>query len=104
MGNYLNNYRKKPFIPIIQKTSTLITLSLLSLICFIVSMNFKTIEVSASHDFKIKAANLMDKSLKTLKYYRLEKSVFIDSENDSLIFFGNSFQKFSGPSNDISLI
>lgn len=78
----MNNYQKKPFIPIIQKTSTLVILSLLSLICFIVSINFKTIEVSASHDFKIKAANLMLKSLKTLKDYRLENSVFIDIEND----------------------
>ncbi len=82
MGNYLNNYRKKPFVPTIQKTSTLVTLSLLSLICFIVSLNFKTIEVSSSHNFKIEAANLMEKSLKTLKDHRLENSVFIDAEND----------------------
>tara|TARA_X000001036_G_C20590424_1_gene770537 strand:+ start:65 stop:1216 length:1152 start_codon:yes stop_codon:yes gene_type:complete len=78
----LNNYRKKPFVPTIQKTSTLVTLSLLSLICFIVSLNFKTIEVSSSHNFKIEAANLMEKSLKTLKDHRLENSVFIDAEND----------------------
>ena len=78
----MNNYNKKPFLPIIQKTSTLVYLSLLSLICFIIPMNIKTIEISSSYDFKIIAASLMKKSLNTLKDYRLENSVFIDLEND----------------------
>ncbi len=78
----MNNYLKNPFIPTIQKTSTLVGLSLLSLTCFMVSINFKTVEISPSHDYKIKAAKLMEKSLKTLKDYRLENSVFIDLEND----------------------
>jgi len=78
----LNNYNKKPFIPIIQKTSTLVSLSFLSLICFIITINVRKIEKSPSYDYKIIAAELMEKSLNTLKEYRLEKSVFIDLEND----------------------
>ena len=78
----MNNYIKRPFKPVIQKTSTLVYLSLLSLICFIVPMNTKTIQISSSYDAKITAANLMDQCLNILKDSRLENSVFIDLEND----------------------
>ena len=78
----MNNYNKRPFLPSIQKTSTLVYLSLLSLICFLVPMNIRTIEISSSYDSKITAAKLMESSLKILKDYRLENSVFIDLEND----------------------
>tara|TARA_Y100001970_G_scaffold106884_1_gene133893 strand:- start:1607 stop:2758 length:1152 start_codon:yes stop_codon:yes gene_type:complete len=78
----LNNYKKHPFIPAIQKTSTLVVLSILALICFMVSINVRTIDVSPSHDQKIKAARLMKNAMEVLKDHRMEKGVFIDIEND----------------------
>jgi len=78
----LNNYQKQPFIPAIQKTSTLVGLSFLALGCFILSINFRTIDVSPSYDDKIEAANLMQKAMSILKKHRMEESVFIDIEND----------------------
>jgi len=78
----LNNYKKQPFIPAIQKTSTLVALSLLSLVCFIVSINVKTIDVSPSYSHKVEAANLMKKAMAILKSHRMEQSVFIDIQND----------------------
>ena len=78
----MNNYKKQPFIPAIQKTSTLVTLSLLSMVCFIVSINVKTIDVSPSYSHKVDAANLMKKAMEILKSHRMEQSVFIDIEND----------------------
>ena len=78
----MNNYNKRPFLPSIQRTSTLVYLSLLSIICFLIPMNTRKIEISSSYDSKIVAAKLMENSLKILKDYRLENSVFIDLEND----------------------
>ena len=78
----MNNYQKQPFIPAIQKTSTLVGLSFLALGCFILSINFKTIDVSPSYEDKIEAANLMQKAMSILKNHRMEESVFIDNEND----------------------
>tara|TARA_B100001250_G_scaffold412337_1_gene443270 strand:- start:118 stop:1269 length:1152 start_codon:yes stop_codon:yes gene_type:complete len=78
----LNNYKKQPFIPAIQKTSTLVLLSFLSLICFIISINIRTIDVSGSYDQKVKAAELMHKAMEVLKNSRMESGVFIDIEND----------------------
>lgn len=78
----MNNYQKQPFIPAIQKTSTLVGLSSLALGCFILSINFRTIDVSPSYDDKIEAANLMQKAMSILKNHRMEESVFIDIEND----------------------
>ena len=78
----MNNYQKQPFIPAIQKTSTLVGLSSLALGCFILSINFRTIDVSPSYEDKIEAANLMQKAMSILKNHRMEESVFIDIEND----------------------
>ncbi len=78
----MNNYKKQPFIPAIQKTSTLVLLSFLSLICFIISINIRTIDVSGSYDQKVKAAELMHKAMEVLKNSRMESGVFIDIEND----------------------
>lgn len=78
----MNNYQKQPFIPAIQKTSTLVGLSFLALGCFILSINFRTIDVSPSYEDKIEAANLMQKAMSILKNHRMEESVFIDIEND----------------------
>ncbi len=78
----MNNYQKQPFIPAIQKTSTLVGLSILALGCFILSINYRTIDVSPSYEDKIEAANLMQKAMSILKNHRMEESVFIDIEND----------------------
>jgi poly-gamma-glutamate system protein len=78
----LNNYKKKAFIPIIQKTSTLVFLSLLALVCLFISLQNRSIEISPLYDSKIKAANLMKQCLQSLKKSRLENSIFIDIEND----------------------
>lgn len=78
----MNNYKKQPFIPAIQKTSTLVALSIVSLVCFLISLNSKTIDVSPSYEHKVKAAQLMEKAMKVLKDSRMEQGVFIDIEND----------------------
>jgi poly-gamma-glutamate system protein len=80
--HYLNNYKKKPFIPAIQRTSTLVSLSLLSILCFLIAIKNKTIDVSPSYDSKVKAATLMKTAMDELKNHRMEQSVFIDIEND----------------------
>ena len=78
----MNNYKEQPFIPAIQKTSTLVILSAIALVSFIVSINSTTIDISPSYDMKIKAANLMKQSMDELKNVRMEAGVFIDDEND----------------------
>ena len=78
----MNNYKKQPFIPAIQKTSTLFVLSVLSLLCFIVAFNSRIISVSPSYNTKVEAAKYMEKALNFLKEERMEKGVFIDIEND----------------------
>ena len=78
----MNNYKEQPFIPAIQKTSTLVILSAIALVSFIVSINSTTIDISPSYDMKIKAANLMKESMDELKNVRMEAGVFIDDEND----------------------
>ncbi len=78
----MNNYKKHPFIPAIQKTSTLVLLSGLSLLCFLISINSKTVDISPVYNSKVNAAQLMDKALQILKDSRMEEGVFIDIEND----------------------
>ncbi len=82
MEYFLNNYKKQPFIPAIQKTSTLVFLSLLSLVCFLIAINTRTINVSGSYEQKVQAAELMKKGMDVLKGSRMESGVFIDIEND----------------------
>tara|TARA_B100000073_G_scaffold193423_1_gene160120 strand:+ start:7153 stop:8316 length:1164 start_codon:yes stop_codon:yes gene_type:complete len=82
MELFLNNYRKKPFIPAIQKTSTLVMLSCLSMICFFISVHSKTIDMSPMYSQKVKAATLMSDAMRTLKESRMEKGIFVDIEND----------------------
>lgn len=78
----MNNYKKQPFIPAIQRTTTLVALSLLAMVCFIITVNVKTIDVSPSYENKIIAANLMKEAMGILKDHRMEESIFIDIEND----------------------
>ena len=54
-GQYLNNYKKQPFVPAIQKTSTLVILSIISLIGFIISINSITVNISPSYNKKVEA-------------------------------------------------
>ena len=81
-AKFLNNYKQKPFIPAIQKTSTLVVLSILALIGFLISINSTKTEVSSSYTIKVNAANYMKKSLDLLKANRMISGVFIDDEND----------------------
>ena len=69
----MNNYKKKPFIPAIQKTSTLVLLSALALLCFTVTVNFKIIEKSSSFDQKVVAASLMLDAMQLLKIIEWKK-------------------------------
>ena len=78
----MNNYKEQPFIPAIQKTSTLVILSAIALVSFVVSINSTTIDISPSYDMKIKAANLMKESMVELKNVRMDAGVFIDDEYD----------------------
>ncbi len=78
----MNNYKKQPFIPAIQKTSTLVALSVIGVFSLVVTINSTTIDISPSYDLKIKAANLMQESMLLLKNTRMESGVFIDDEND----------------------
>jgi poly-gamma-glutamate system protein len=66
----------------IQKTSTLVGLAVLSIACFTFSVNNKVIDVSPTYDLKVKAAQLMKKGMEELKQARMEKSIFVDLEND----------------------
>ena len=78
----MNNYKKQPFIPAIQKTSTLVALSVIGVFSLVVTINSTTIDISPSYDLKIKAASLMQESMLLLKNTRMESGVFIDDEND----------------------
>ena len=78
----MNNYQDRPFVPMIQKTSTLIGLAALSLLCFLVSVNMRTKNDSPSYEKKIIAAELMQDAMSTLKSARMEAGVFMDIEND----------------------
>ena len=78
----MNNYKKQPFIPAIQKTSTLLALSIIAMAGFIISLNSTKVEVSSSYDIKVKAAMNMQKSMNILKSSRMVSGIFIDDEND----------------------
>ena len=78
----MNNYKKQPFIPAIQKTSTLLALSIIAMVGFIISINSTKVEVSSSYDIKVKAAMNMQESMNILKSSRMISGVFIDDEND----------------------
>ena len=78
----MNNYKKQPFVPAIQKTSTLVILSFISVLGFIISLNSVTENISPSYNEKVEAANLMKASMSMLKNYRMESGIFIDDEND----------------------
>ena len=73
----MNNYKKQPFIPAIQKTSTLVALSIIGVFSLVVTINSTTIDISPSYDLKIKAARLMQESMLLLKNTRMESGVSV---------------------------
>ena len=79
----MNNYKKQPFIPAIQKTSTLLALSIIAMVGFIISLNSTKVEVSSSYDIKVKAAMNMQESMNILKSSRMVSGVFIDNDTYS---------------------
>lgn len=78
----LVDYKKQPFIPMIQKTSTLVGLAILSLLCFTIAISNKVVNVSPTYDLKVKAAQTMKAGMETLKAIQMEHGIFIDLEND----------------------
>ena len=72
----------KPFIPVIQKTSILIIMALVSIVAFSVAFFSREVIISSSYDMKINAAMQMKKAMAMLKDIRMEKGVFVDIEND----------------------
>jgi len=57
-------------------------LSALSIICWLISYNARTIDISPSYTEKVSAARLMEQAMTALKDSRMEMGVFIDIEND----------------------
>jgi len=73
---------EKPFIPVIQKTSTLIILATVSVLAFSLAFFSRRVIISDSYEMKVLAAREMEKAMELLKNIRMEKGVFIDSQND----------------------
>lgn len=72
----------KPFIPVIQKTSILIIMALVSIVAFAVAFFSREVIISSTYDMKVKAAIQMKQAMAMLKDIRMEKGVFVDIEND----------------------
>ena len=66
----------------IQKTSTLASLAIISVVCFLISINMKTKNVSPFYEQKVTAAELMQDAMAMLKSTRMERGIFMDIEND----------------------
>ena len=72
----------KPFIPVIQKTSILVIMAFFSIVAFTFAFFSREVIISTTYDMKVNAATQMEKSMVMLKNIRMEKGVFVDSEND----------------------
>lgn len=72
----------KVFIPVIQKTSTLVAMACASVLAFSVAFFSRKVIISDTYDLKIQAAEQMEKAMQLLKEVRMEKGVFVDNEND----------------------
>lgn len=70
------------FIPSIQKTSNLVIIAVISVICFAAASLIKTQIISPAYDQKIAAARTMAEAMEYLKSLRLESGEIIDIEND----------------------
>ena len=72
----------KPFIPVIQKTSSLVIMAAVAVIVFAVAFFSRVEIISETYETKVQAAERMEKAMEMLKDVRLEKGVFVDGEND----------------------
>ncbi|MBC8323937.1 MAG: poly-gamma-glutamate system protein, partial [Candidatus Marinimicrobia bacterium] len=72
----------KPFIPVIQKTSSLVIMASVAVIVFAVAFFSRVEIISETYETKVQAAERMEKAMEMLKDVRLEKGVFVDGEND----------------------
>ena len=72
----------KPFKPVIQKTTTLVLLAVISITAYAFAYFSRKEFVSNTYETKINAAIKMRESMNMLKDFRMEKGVFIDQEND----------------------
>ena len=72
----------KPFIPVIQKTSTLVMMAMVAVIIFAIAFFSRVEIISETYETKVQAAEHMAKAMKMLKEIRLEKGIFLDIEND----------------------
>ncbi len=78
----MSNQYSKPFIPVIQKTSTLVIMASVAVIVFAVAFFSRVEIISETYETKVNAAGQMVKAMEMLKEVRLEKGVFVDVEND----------------------
>ena len=78
----MSDQYSKPFIPVIQKTSTLVRLAVMAVVVFAVAFFSRVEIISETYETKVNAAGQMAKAMEMLKEVRLEKGVFVDVEND----------------------
>lgn len=70
------------FRPAIQKTSTLVLMALIGLLCYTAAVLSKVVIISDTYEIKLTAARQMQVALDYLKSFRMEAGVFMDPEND----------------------
>jgi len=78
----MSDQYSKPFIPVIQKTSTLVRMAVMAVVVFAVAFFSRVEIISETYETKVNAAGQMAKAMEMLKEVRLEKGVFVDVEND----------------------
>ena len=78
----MSDQYSKPFIPVIQKTSTLVRLAVMAVVVFAIAFFSRVEIISETYETKVNAAGQMAKAMEMLKEVRLEKGVFVDIEND----------------------
>ncbi len=72
----------KAFIPVIQKTSSLVMMAVVSVLAFTFAFFSREVIISETYETKVKASEQMDEAMTLLKSMRMEKGVFVDQEND----------------------
>ncbi len=72
----------KAFIPVIQKTSSLIMMAVVSVLAYTLAFFSREVIVSGTYETKIRAAKQMEAAMAMLREVRMEKGVFVDIEND----------------------
>lgn len=77
-----NPSKSDMFVPVIQKTRTLVIMALISLLCFTVAFYSRVESESINYSEKVKAARSMQAAMEMLKSTRMERGVFVDVEND----------------------